>query len=115
MRSCVISLPSPLGGIGGATRSGVGAFHAMALSAREVWPMAKRRKKKWMQKTAKSIKKRGTAGVFKRWCSTHGFGSKVTTACVAAGKRSRSAVTRKRAALAGTYLKASRSRKRKKR
>lgn len=34
-------------------------------------------KKRWMQSASKSIKKRGTAGSFRSWCSARGY-AKVT-------------------------------------
>jgi hypothetical protein len=70
-------------------------------------------KKKWMQSASKSIKKRGTAGSFVRWCKSRGY-SGATAACIAEGKRSKSATIRRRATLAGNYAKASRGRKKSK-
>jgi len=71
------------------------------------------RKKKWMQKASASIKRRGTKGVFRAWCLRRGYKS-VTAGCIAEGKRSKNPTIRRRAALAGTFRKASRSRKRRK-
>jgi hypothetical protein len=73
-------------------------------TGRKATKKRKTTKKKWAQKAAASIKRRGTSGKFREWCSTHGYGSKVTAACVAAGKRSRDPGVRKMATLAGNYL-----------
>lgn len=42
--------------------------------------MAKK-KKKWMQKAARSMKRRGTVGSFTRWCKKQGFRG-VTNECI---------------------------------
>ena len=59
--------------------------------------MAKK-KKKWIPKNLKK-------GAFTSWCSAQGFGNKVTSECIAAGKKSNSPVVRKRANLAATFRK----------
>lgn len=66
--------------------------------------MARKRTKKWAQSVATRIQKKGTSGAFRAYCKRHGF-SKVTQSCVNMGKRSKSALTRKRATLAGNFLK----------
>jgi len=57
------------------------------------------RKKKWMQSSVKR------PGAFRRWCSTHGFGNKVTNRCIQAGLKSRSTRVRRMANLARTFRK----------
>jgi hypothetical protein len=54
-----------------------------------------KKKKKWIKKAIKS------PGSFTRWCKSRGHKG-VTAACIAEGKRSKSATTRKRAHLAET-------------
>lgn len=67
-------------------------------------------KKKWMQKARTSMKKRGTVGSFTAWCKRQGY-TKVTAACIAKGKRSKSAAIRKKANFAASARKAARGRK----
>ena len=57
------------------------------------------KKNKFIQKAVKSFEKKGTKGAFTRWCKSKGY-PKVTTACIKAGKRSKSKLTRKRAVFA---------------
>ena len=52
-------------------------------------------KKKWIQGAIKN------KGSFTRWCRQQGF-SGVTSACIAAGKKSKNPTTRRRANLAQT-------------
>lgn len=58
----------------------------------------KKNKKKWIQKAAKSMKKRGTEGSFTAWCKAHGFKG-VSAECIAAAKKASPAI-RKKAAFA---------------
>lgn len=64
----------------------------------------RKRKKKWIQKATKSMKRRGTTGTFTAWCKRQGYAS-VTAACIAKGKRSRSAAIRKKANFAANVRK----------
>ena len=66
--------------------------------------MAKK-KKKWI---AGAVKKKGS---FTAWCSAQGFGNKVTSECIAAGKKSKNPTTRRRANLAATLRKLPRHKK----
>ena len=68
---------------------------------------APKRGKNWMQKAVKK------PGSFTAWCKRQGF-SGVTSACIAKGKRSKNATTRKRANLAQTFRKTAKKRKRRK-
>ena len=56
------------------------------------------KKKKWIPKNLKK-------GAFTSWCSAQGFGNKVTSECIAAGKKSKNPTTRRRANLAATFRK----------
>ena len=56
-------------------------------------------KKKFIKEAFKSFERKGTRGSFTRWCKSKGY-PKVTTACIKAGKKSKSKVTRKRAVFA---------------
>jgi len=61
---------------------------------------AVKKKGKWMQKARASMKSRGTVGSFRAWCKSKGMlGSdgKVTSRCIAAGKKAKSAAIRKKA------------------
>ena len=44
----------------------------------------KKSNKKWMQKAAKRMERKGTEGSFTRWCKKKGYGG-VTSACIKAG------------------------------
>jgi hypothetical protein len=66
---------------------------------------AKGKPKKWMQKAAASMKRRGTVGSFTAWCKSQGYGG-VTSECIAAGKRSKSGAIRKKANFAANARKA---------
>ena len=66
--------------------------------------MAKKRKKRWIQKATKRMKAKGTVGTFTAWCKKQGYAS-VTAACIAKGKRSRSASIRKKANFAANVRK----------
>jgi hypothetical protein len=57
------------------------------------------KKKQFIQEAFRSFEKKGTKGSFIRWCKSHGY-PKVTTACINRGKKSKSALTRKRAIFA---------------
>jgi hypothetical protein len=65
-----------------------------------------KKKKKWIQKAG--LKK----GSFTSWCKRQGFGG-TTSACIAAGKRSKNATIRKRANLASTLRRLPRKRRKK--
>jgi hypothetical protein len=52
--------------------------------------------KRWMQKAAKKMKKKGTVGSFTRWCKAHGYGG-VTSAAIAAGLRAGGKIAKKAA------------------
>jgi hypothetical protein len=52
--------------------------------------------KKWIQAASARMKKKGTVGSFTKWCKRRGFGG-VTDACIAAGKKAKSAAIRKKA------------------
>jgi hypothetical protein len=70
--------------------------------------MARRKRRK---KIRIKPSKRGT---FTAWCKRQGYGG-VTSACIAAGKRSKSAAIRKKATFAGNARKWKKGGKRKKR
>jgi len=74
--------------------------------------MAKKRKRKWLQKAAARMKAKGTAGSFTRWCKSQGFGG-VTAECIAKGKASKNPAIRKKANFAANVHKIARRRKRK--
>ena len=62
-------------------------------------PLQRFGKKRFIQQAFKTFEKKGTKGAFTRWCRSQGY-PKVTNACVVRGKRSKNALTRKRAVFA---------------
>ena len=64
------------------------------------------KQKKWMQKVVSDPNFK--AGSFRAWCKRQGY-SKTTCACVAKGKASKNAAIRKKATLAGVFLKCGKS------
>jgi hypothetical protein len=62
-------------------------------------PVTRFGKKKFIQEANERSRRKGTVGSFKRWCKRQGY-SKVTTACINRGKRSKSLTTRRRAVFA---------------
>jgi len=64
----------------------------------------RKRKKKWIQSATARMKRKGTVGTFTAWCKKQGF-SGSTAACIAKGKRSRSASIRKKANFAANVRK----------
>lgn len=69
-------------------------------------------KNEWIQKVVKRMEQKGTKGAFTEWCKSQGY-SGVTWECIRKGKRSSSAIIRKRATLAETFRKIAMRRKRK--
>jgi hypothetical protein len=61
--------------------------------------VAKRGKKRWIQRATARMKRKGTVGSFTRWCKSQGYGS-VTSACIAAGLKSKDPKIRKKAGFA---------------
>jgi hypothetical protein len=64
--------------------------------------------KKWMQKAATRMEKKGTVGSFTRWCKSKGYGG-VTGECIRAGLKAGGKMAKKAA-----FAKAARSVSRKK-
>ena len=62
-------------------------------------PVTRFGKKKFIQEANERSRRKGTVGSFRRWCKRQGY-SKVTTACINKGKKSKSLTTRRRAVFA---------------
>jgi hypothetical protein len=59
----------------------------------------KKKRANFIQEANERSRRKGTVGTFTRWCKSHGY-PMVNTACIQAGKRSGSVLTRKRAVYA---------------
>ena len=59
---------------------------------------------RWIQKAVARMKRKGTVGSFTAWCKQQGYGG-VTSACIAAGKRSNNPKIRMKATFAGNVRK----------
>ena len=64
------------------------------MAKKKAAPAKKKGNGKWMQKAAKSMKRRGTEGSFTAWCKKNGYGG-VTAQCIAAGLKKGGAIAKK--------------------
>jgi hypothetical protein len=58
--------------------------------------MQDEKNKKWIQKAASKMKKKGTEGSFTRWCKSKGHGG-VTSACISQGLNAGGKIAKKAA------------------